>query len=180
MRFTTIVTTLSAVAAAGVMSTPIDQPKVGVATEGNVTATVEVVKTNDGIDVARITYTTVDVEHPDKLAPPISRFCWNIGGECLAFNAPLTRALSFLTRSAPVLTANTRMHRGSLSCLGLLRYGRRFLWNQYVTNALHYRLFHDGEGKHVTVCLLLTFSVHQTLPPTLLVLRPLRTPVSTL
>lgn len=96
MRFTTIVTTLSAVAATGVMSTPIDQPKVGVATEGNVTATVEVVKTDDGIDVARITYTTVDVEHPDKLAPPVSRFCWNIGGECSAFNAPLKRALSLL------------------------------------------------------------------------------------
>lgn len=96
MRFTTIVTALSAVAAAGVMSAPVDQPKVGVATEGNVTATVEVVKTDDGIDVARITYTTVDVEHPDKLAPPVSRFCWNIGGECSAFNVPLKRALSLL------------------------------------------------------------------------------------
>lgn len=98
MRFTTIVTTLSAVAATGVMSTPIDQPKVGVATEGNVTATVEVVKTDDGIDVARITYTTVDVEHPDKLAPPVSRFCWNIGGESSALNAPLERLLSLLYR----------------------------------------------------------------------------------
>lgn len=101
MRFTTIVTTLSAVAAAGVMSAPVDQPKVGVATEGNVTATVEVVKTDDGIDVTRITYTNVDVEHPDKLAPPVSRFCWNIGGECSAFNAPLKRALSLLHNKCP-------------------------------------------------------------------------------
>lgn len=99
MRFTTIVTTLSAVAAIGVMSAPVDQPKVGVATEGNVTATVEVVKTDDGIDVARITYTTVDVEHPDKLAPPVSRFCWNIGGEFSNFNAPLKRALSLLYKN---------------------------------------------------------------------------------
>lgn len=98
MRFTTIVTTLYAIAAAGVMSAPVDQPKVGVATEGNVTATVEVVKTDDGIDVARITYTTVDVEHPDKLAPPVSRFCWNIGGECSTLNAPLERSLSLLYR----------------------------------------------------------------------------------
>lgn len=35
-----------------------------------------------------------------------------------------------------MLTANNRLHRGSLSCLGLLHYGRRFLWNQYVTNLL--------------------------------------------
>lgn len=33
-----------------------------------------------------------------------------------------------------MLTANNRLHRGSLSCLGLLHHGRRFLWNQYVTN----------------------------------------------
>lgn len=101
MRFTTIVTTLSAAAAAGVMSAPVDQPKVGVATEGNVTATVEMVKTDDGIDVARITYTTVDVEHPDKLAPLVSRFCWNIGGECSTLNAPLKRALSLIYRKDP-------------------------------------------------------------------------------
>lgn len=81
MRFTTIVTALSAVAIAGVMSATVDQPNVGIATDGNVTATVEMIKTDDGSDVARITYTTVDVDHPDKLAAPVSRLCWTIGRE---------------------------------------------------------------------------------------------------
>lgn len=88
MRFAAIITALSTMAAAGVMSAAIDheQPKVGVATYGNVTATVEMVKTNDGTDVAHITYATVDVDHPDKLAAPVSRLCWNIGGECSALS----------------------------------------------------------------------------------------------
>lgn len=81
MRFTTIVTALSAVAIAGVMSATVDQPKVGIATDGNVTATVEMIKTDDGSDVARITYTALDVDHPDKLAAPVSRLCWKIGRE---------------------------------------------------------------------------------------------------
>ncbi|KAK7698162.1 hypothetical protein SLS64_012837 [Diaporthe eres] len=78
MHFATIVTALSAVAATGVLSAAVAQPKVGVATDGNVTATVEMVN-DDGTEVARITYTTVDVDQPDKLAPPVSRLCWNIG-----------------------------------------------------------------------------------------------------
>lgn len=85
MRFTTIVTALSAVTIAGVLSATVAQPKVGVATDGNVTATVEMVKNDDGTEVARITYTTVDVDHPDKLAPPVSHLCWDIGRECSAF-----------------------------------------------------------------------------------------------
>lgn len=85
MRFATIVTALSAVAATGVMSAVVAQPKVGVATDGNVTATVEMVKNDDGTEVARITYTTVDVDHSDKFAPPVTRLCWDIGRECSAF-----------------------------------------------------------------------------------------------
>ncbi|KAI7782383.1 hypothetical protein LA080_013529 [Diaporthe eres] len=99
MRFATIVTALSAVAATGVISATVAQPKVGVATDGNVTATVEMVKHDDGTEVARITYTTVDVDQPDKLAPPVSRLCWNIG-QCLAALSPIfvvcaTAAASF-------------------------------------------------------------------------------------
>lgn len=52
---------------------PVDQPNISVATERNVTATVEIVKDNNNIKVARITYITVDVDYFDKLAPPISR-----------------------------------------------------------------------------------------------------------
>lgn len=85
MRFAAIVTAFSAVAATGVMSAAVAQPKVGVATDGNVTATVEMVKNDDGTEVARITYATVDVDHPDKLAPPVTRFCWDIGRECSTF-----------------------------------------------------------------------------------------------
>lgn len=49
------------------------------------TATVEIVKNNNNIKVARITYITVDVDYFDKLAPPISRLCWDIGRKGLAF-----------------------------------------------------------------------------------------------
>lgn len=84
MRFATIITALSVIA--GVMSAPVDLPKVGVATDGNITATVEMVKTNDGADVAHITYATVDVDHPDKLAAPVNRLCWNIGSEYSTFS----------------------------------------------------------------------------------------------
>lgn len=84
MRFATILTALSLVS--GVMSTPVDRPTIGVATEGNVTATVEMVKTDDGADVARITCSTVDADHPDKLAAPVTRFCWTFGREYPAFN----------------------------------------------------------------------------------------------
>lgn len=85
MRFATIITALSVVVA-GVMSAPADLPNVGVATHGNVTATVKMVKTNDGADVAHITYATVDVDHPDKLAAPVTRLCWNIGSKCSIFS----------------------------------------------------------------------------------------------
>lgn len=39
------------------------------------------------------------------------------------------------------------MHRGSLSCLGVLRYGRRFLWNQYVTNFFTLPLIPRGRSQ---------------------------------
>ncbi|KAG6368240.1 hypothetical protein INS49_002441 [Diaporthe citri] len=62
------------------------------------------VKADDGSDVARITYTTVDVDHPDKLAAPVSRLCWSIG-PCIAALSPalvacVTAAASFGTNLA--------------------------------------------------------------------------------
>ena len=82
MRFATIATALYAIT--GAMSAPVDQASpgtIGTASEGNVTVNVELVKTADGADGVRITYTTVDAEHPNKIAPPVTRLCGNIFSE---------------------------------------------------------------------------------------------------
>ena len=90
MRFATILTALYAVAAgAGAMSVPADQARIGTATDGNVTVNVALIKTGDGADVARITYASVDVDHPDKLAPPVTRWCWDFYSKSLPFDGLL-------------------------------------------------------------------------------------------
>lgn len=135
MRFANIITALSALAVSGVLSSPVDQAnnaRIGTATEGNVTATVEMVKTDDGVDVARITYTTVDVEHPEKFSAPVTRICRNIFREYLAFNVLLEEAMNPLYRKPVVLTAHRSMHRRTRPDPGLLCYGSCFLRTQYV------------------------------------------------
>lgn len=115
MRFANIITALSALTVSGVLSSPVDQAnnaRIGTATEGNVSATVEMVKTDDGVDVARITYTTVDVEHPEKFSAPVTRICWNIFCEYLAFKVLLGRAMNPLYEKNP--SANSSSQRASL------------------------------------------------------------------
>lgn len=114
MRFANIITALSGLAVSGVLSSPVDQAnnaRIGTATEGNVTATVEMVKTDDGADVARITYTTVDVEHPEKFSAPVTRICWNIFREYLAFKVLFGGAMNLLNRKNP--SADSSSQRAS-------------------------------------------------------------------
>ena len=87
MRFTTVATALYAIA--GTMAAPVDQANtgaIGTATHGNVTANVELINTADATAGLRIAYTSVDVDHPDKLVPPVTRLCWDFYSEFLTFN----------------------------------------------------------------------------------------------
>lgn len=87
MRFATIFTALYAIT--GALSTPVDQANtgtIGTATDRNFTANVELINTTDAANGVRITYATVDVDHPDKLVPPVNRFCWDVYTESSAFN----------------------------------------------------------------------------------------------
>lgn len=87
MRFTTIATALYAVA--GAMAAPVDHTNtgtIGTAIQGNVTATVELINTADAADGVRITYAYVDIDHPEKFAPPVIRLCSNFLRESSAQN----------------------------------------------------------------------------------------------
>lgn len=87
MRLATIFTALYAVT--GALSAPVDQASIGTigtATDGNFTANVELINTADAADAVRITYATVDIDHSDKLAPTVIRFCWDLYTKSSAFN----------------------------------------------------------------------------------------------
>lgn len=87
MRLATIFTALYAVTSA--LSAPVDQANTGImstAIDGNFTANVELLNTADAADVVRITYATVDIDHPDKLASTVTCFCWDLYTKSSAFN----------------------------------------------------------------------------------------------
>lgn len=85
MRFATIFAALYAVT--GARSAPVGPANtgtIGTATDKNFNANVELI--NNVANGVRMTYATVDVDHRDKLVPPVNRFCWDVYTESSAFN----------------------------------------------------------------------------------------------